>query len=119
LSCISPICRRGNIFSRAHIALSPSEPAFWDFSWDEMAAGDLPALTEYVLAATGHRKLGYVGGQLQLICAFCSRAWLSVTGLLSMLHSRVCPQRDQLIEQGHLLTRVMSLRLASLVSCTS
>ena len=69
MSCISPIRRRGNIFSRAHIALSPSEPAFWDFSWDEMAAGDLPALTDYVLAATGHQKLGYVGGQLRsLMC---------------------------------------------------
>jgi hypothetical protein len=67
LPCIR---RRGNIFSRAHIALSPSEAAFWDFSWDEMAAGDLPALTDYVLAATGHRKLGYVGGQLRLMCVF-------------------------------------------------
>lgn len=110
--------RRGNIFSRAHIALSPSEPAFWDFSWDEMAAGDLPALTDYVLAATGHRKLGYVGRLLRLICVVCLSAWLSVTVLLSMLHSRVCPQRDQLIVQGQLHTRVTSLRLASLVSCT-
>ena len=59
--------RRGNIFSRAHIALSPSDPAFWDFSWDEMADGDLPALTDYVLAATGRPKLGYVGGQLRLL----------------------------------------------------
>ena len=66
------LCRRGNIFSRAHIALSPSDPAFWDFSWDEMANGDLPALTDYVLAATGHQKLGYVGGQLRSLTSTCN-----------------------------------------------
>ncbi len=43
------------------MALQPDEAAFWDFSWDEMAAGDLPALVAYILAATGQSKLGYVG----------------------------------------------------------
>ena len=32
-----------------------------DFTWDEMAAGDLPALVGHVLAATGQPSIGYVG----------------------------------------------------------
>lgn len=52
---------RGNTFSRKHAHWSPSDVEFWAFSWDEMAAYDLPASIDYILAATGAASLGYVG----------------------------------------------------------
>ncbi len=66
LHCISTVswarpCSRGNAYSRRHVSLTPEQTAFWDFSWDEMARGDLPALVDYVLATTGQRQLAYVG----------------------------------------------------------
>ncbi len=56
---------RGNAFSRRHVALAPEQTAFWDFSWDELAAGDLPALINYVLATTGQVQVAYVGAPPQ------------------------------------------------------
>jgi len=52
---------RGNTYSRQHVALTPDQTQFWDFSWDEMARYDLPALVDYVLATTGQPQLAYVG----------------------------------------------------------
>ena len=43
------------------MSLPPEGAPFWDFSWDEMAAYDLPANVDHVLAATGHSQLAYVG----------------------------------------------------------
>ena len=43
------------------MSLPPEGAPFWDFSWDEMAAYDLPANVDRVLAATGHSQLAYVG----------------------------------------------------------
>lgn len=40
---------RGNGFSRNHTGLEPGRAKFWDFSWDEMAAFDVPAMVSYVL----------------------------------------------------------------------
>ena len=34
---------------------------FWDFSWDEMAKHDLPAMINYILKVTGQTQLIYVG----------------------------------------------------------
>ena len=52
---------RGNTWSRRHESLTPEDARFWDFSWDEMAAYDLPAVIDHVLAATGRAQLAYVG----------------------------------------------------------
>lgn len=52
---------RGNKYSRRHQTLSPESEKFWDFSWEELGTYDLPAFTEYILATTGYKKLGYVG----------------------------------------------------------
>eukprot|EP00873_Tetraselmis_striata_P026284 jgi/Tetstr1/446548/TSEL_034073.t1 len=52
---------RGNSFSRNHTTLSTGSEAFWDFSWDDMAAHDLPAMVDFVLRHTGGQRLGYVG----------------------------------------------------------
>ena len=53
---------RGNRYSLNHTYLDPfnySGP-FWDFSYDEMAKYDLPAMLSYVKAYTKAPKLKYV-----------------------------------------------------------
>ena len=40
---------RGNAFSRNHTGLDPGRAPFWDFSWDDMAAYDMPAVVDYIL----------------------------------------------------------------------
>lgn len=52
---------RGNIFSRNHTSLQLLDPKFWAFSWDEMAARDLPAMLTYALLASGASEVAYVG----------------------------------------------------------
>ncbi|XP_050390148.2 lysosomal acid lipase/cholesteryl ester hydrolase [Patella vulgata] len=52
---------RGNNYSRAHIHLKPSQEAFWDWSFDEMARYDLPAVVDYVILNTGEEQITYVG----------------------------------------------------------
>ncbi|XP_053698633.1 lipase 1-like [Sabethes cyaneus] len=52
---------RGNTYSRAHLTLTPNMFAFWQFSWHEIGFYDLPAMIDYVLNHTKHRKLHYIG----------------------------------------------------------
>ncbi|XP_050393750.2 gastric triacylglycerol lipase [Patella vulgata] len=52
---------RGNMYSRAHVHLKPSEEAFWDWSFDEMAKYDLPAVVDYVTSTTQTDKVTYIG----------------------------------------------------------
>jgi len=54
---------RGNTYSRNHTFLNPDEgeDGFWDFTWDEMAHYDLPAMIEKVLELTGETELFYAG----------------------------------------------------------
>ncbi|KAK9831388.1 hypothetical protein WJX81_000112 [Elliptochloris bilobata] len=52
---------RGNTYSQRHINLEISSDAFWSFSWDEMAAYDLPASIAHALAVSNASKLAYVG----------------------------------------------------------
>jgi len=52
---------RGNKYSRAHVTYNVNSKEFWDFSWDEMAAFDLPAQIGYVLNSTNRTSLSYVG----------------------------------------------------------
>ncbi|XP_004346891.1 hypothetical protein CAOG_05206 [Capsaspora owczarzaki ATCC 30864] len=66
---------RGNIYSRAHTTLSPSDDAFWDFTFDEFAAYDVPAKMEYILRVSGFSSLSYIGhseGCGQALAAFSS-----------------------------------------------
>lgn len=51
---------RGNRFSRNHTSLGASDPAFWSWSWQHMAAHDLPDSTAMALAVSG-----------ALCCAWC------------------------------------------------
>ncbi|XP_068345578.1 triacylglycerol lipase 2-like [Pyrus communis] len=74
---------RGTNFSRGHTLLTPNDPAYWDWSWDELAAYDLPALFEYVNNQTG-QKLHYVGHSLGTLTALAA---FSQENLLNLLRS--------------------------------
>ena len=52
---------RGNTYSRNHTILSPKSAEFWNFSFDEMAAVDLPAMVDYVTKTTGKNSIFYIG----------------------------------------------------------
>lgn len=54
---------RGNAFSRKHITINPdvNPKEFFDFSWHEIGAIDLPTIIDYILTQTKHKKLYYAG----------------------------------------------------------
>nr|XP_022321183.1 lysosomal acid lipase/cholesteryl ester hydrolase-like isoform X2 [Crassostrea virginica] len=52
---------RGNKYSRTHVSLSPDDPRYWAFSWDEMAKYDLPAMIDYIIEQTGNKEIYYAG----------------------------------------------------------
>ena len=53
---------RGNKYSRSHVKYDPdNDREFWDFSWDDIAAYDLPVFFDYVTKATGQQKIDYMG----------------------------------------------------------
>lgn len=65
---------RGNRYGRNHTTLNPDDgtSAFWTFSWDEMAAYDLPAMINFVAQSTNTSSIGYVGhseGTIQMFAA--------------------------------------------------
>ncbi|KAF8035327.1 hypothetical protein BT93_C1375 [Corymbia citriodora subsp. variegata] len=62
---------RGTQFSRRHTSLSPANPEFWDWSWDELAAFDLPAVFDLIHGKTG-KKVHYVGHSLGTTIALAS-----------------------------------------------
>lgn len=65
---------RGNRYGRNHTTLNPDDgtSTFWEFSWDEMASLDIPAMINYVLTTTNYSTLSYVGhseGTIQMFAA--------------------------------------------------
>lgn len=53
---------RGSKYSRAHASLNPDKDVkFWQFSWQEMAIHDLPAMIDYVREVAGVEKVSYIG----------------------------------------------------------
>ncbi|GBF96705.1 lysosomal acid lipase cholesteryl ester hydrolase-like [Raphidocelis subcapitata] len=52
---------RANSYSRNHTHLEPADPAFWAFTWDDIALKDLPAMLKRELEVTGADSLAYVG----------------------------------------------------------
>ncbi|KAF7491669.1 Lysosomal acid lipase/cholesteryl ester hydrolase [Sarcoptes scabiei] len=52
---------RGNRYSLQHRNRSASDREFWNFSWDQMATEDLPAIIEYIRSRTKHQTVAYVG----------------------------------------------------------
>jgi lysosomal acid lipase/cholesteryl ester hydrolase len=61
---------RGNTYSTAHRFLKTNETLFWKFSWDHMAAYDLPATIDYILSTTGQQQLYYGGHSQGTLIAF-------------------------------------------------
>ncbi|KAK7336058.1 hypothetical protein VNO77_16587 [Canavalia gladiata] len=62
---------RGTRYSRRHTSLDPSNPAFWDWSWDELVTYDLPAVFDYVFTQS-RQKIHYVGHSLGTLIALAS-----------------------------------------------
>ncbi|MED6197403.1 hypothetical protein PIB30_056198 [Stylosanthes scabra] len=63
---------RGTTFSRNHTSLDPSQSAYWDWTWNELASCDLPAVFDYVSSQTGGQKIHYVGHSLGTLIALAS-----------------------------------------------
>ncbi|XP_054716028.1 gastric triacylglycerol lipase-like [Uloborus diversus] len=61
---------RGNTYSRKHVKYTPKMKEFWEFSFDQMAQYDLPAMIDYVLKTSGQAKLNYVGHSQGTSAAF-------------------------------------------------
>ncbi|KPP61068.1 Lysosomal acid lipase/cholesteryl ester hydrolase precursor-like [Scleropages formosus] len=61
---------RGNTWSRKHVSLSPDQNAFWEFSFDEMAKKDLPAVVNYITKTTAQEQIFYVGHSQGTTIAF-------------------------------------------------
>ncbi|KAK9151533.1 hypothetical protein Syun_009842 [Stephania yunnanensis] len=74
---------RGTRYSRGHTSLSPNDGAYWDWTWDQLVADELPAIFQYVHDQTG-QKLHYVGHSLGTLVAFAS---FSLQMLLDKLRS--------------------------------
>ncbi|XP_036387091.1 gastric triacylglycerol lipase [Megalops cyprinoides] len=61
---------RGNTWSRKHVTLTPDQDAFWEFSYDEMAKKDLPAVVNHITKVTGQEQIFYVGHSQGTTIAF-------------------------------------------------
>src|SRR3990167_5423681 len=68
---------RGNKYSRANKRVSPSNPAFWNYSFQEMGMYDVKAQLTFVLNFAGVSNLVYVGhsqGTSQMFAALSDPA---------------------------------------------
>ncbi|XP_057983559.1 triacylglycerol lipase 2-like [Malania oleifera] len=74
---------RGTNQSRRHVSLSSSDPEYWNWSWEELAAYDLPANLDFVFSQTG-QKSHYVGHSLGTLVALVA---LSEGKLLDRMRS--------------------------------
>ncbi|NXY83754.1 LIPK Lipase, partial [Alcedo cyanopectus] len=61
---------RGNTWSKRHLVLSPKKEQFWDFSFDEMAKYDLPAVINFIEQKTRQNQLYYIGHSQGTTIAF-------------------------------------------------
>ncbi|KAK7836205.1 triacylglycerol lipase 2 [Quercus suber] len=80
---------RGTISSRGHTSLSAIDPAYWDWTWEQLVSDDLPAMYDYIHNQTG-QKLYYVGHSLGTLLALAS---FSQEKLVNMTKSAalLCP----------------------------
>ncbi|KAB2011731.1 hypothetical protein ES319_D09G040500v1 [Gossypium barbadense] len=62
---------RGTRFCRHHVSLHPSQPEFWDWSWDELVSYDLPAVFDFVFNHTA-QKIHYIGHSLGTLIGLAS-----------------------------------------------
>ncbi|KOC69317.1 Lipase 3, partial [Habropoda laboriosa] len=52
---------RGNVYSRNHTSILPTDRHFWNFSYHELGIYDLPAMIDYILDQTNCEQLFYIG----------------------------------------------------------
>lgn len=53
---------RGNVYSRAHTTLNPdTDPEFFEYSFDQHALRDLPAMLDHIVRVTGFERVFYIG----------------------------------------------------------
>lgn len=58
---------RGTRWSHGHIAFSKHDREYWDWTWDELAEYDLPAMLQFIVTKTGS-KVFYVGHSQVALC---------------------------------------------------
>jgi pimeloyl-ACP methyl ester carboxylesterase len=63
---------RGNTWSKSHIILTTDDPEYWNFSIDDHAMFDVPAIINYILNVTQKEKLAYIGHSQGTTIAFAS-----------------------------------------------
>ncbi|TYZ66241.1 hypothetical protein PybrP1_001772, partial [[Pythium] brassicae (nom. inval.)] len=64
---------RGTPYSREHLEYTTADAAFWDFSFEDMAEYDLPAMINHVLDVSKRPTLSYIGhsaGTMQAFAGF-------------------------------------------------
>ena len=61
---------RGNTYTKNHTTLPVDSDAFWAFTFDEMAAIDLPNMIDYVVKKTGQENVFYFGHSQGSIIGF-------------------------------------------------
>uniref|UniRef100_K3WUT6 Lipase n=1 Tax=Globisporangium ultimum (strain ATCC 200006 / CBS 805.95 / DAOM BR144) TaxID=431595 RepID=K3WUT6_GLOUD len=64
---------RGTTWSREHLDYTTKDDVYWDFSWEEMAKYDMPAMINYVLNTSKRPTLSYIGhseGTMQAFAGF-------------------------------------------------
>ncbi|KAJ0053706.1 hypothetical protein Pint_02981 [Pistacia integerrima] len=62
---------RGTRFSRRHTSLDAAQSEYWNWSWDELVAYDMPTFFDYVHSQTG-QKVNYVGHSQGTLIALAS-----------------------------------------------
>lgn len=87
---------RGNTYSRNNVEMTSLLPHFWDFSWNEIAVFDLPAMFDYIRYVTGEQSFHYVGH---------SQGTTVYMALLASL-----PSFNEYIETGQLLSPIGFMR---------
>ncbi|KAG8180329.1 hypothetical protein JTE90_016363 [Oedothorax gibbosus] len=52
---------RGNVYSKKHKNYTTDMAEFWNFSFDEFAKYDIPAMIDFILKKTGQEELFFIG----------------------------------------------------------
>lgn len=87
---------KGTRNSRFHVTLNPDDREekfeFFDFSFEQIATYDLPAMIDYALAHTGKPQLHYIGH--------------SQGGTVFLVLNSMLPEYNQKVASAHLLAGV-------------
>lgn len=77
---------RGNAFSRNHTGFSPDSKIFWDFTFDDMATFDVPAVVDYVRkhACNGQSKVGLIAHSQGTTISFASLSSIDLSDDISV-----------------------------------